>query len=362
LPGFLTKSDYESVCENMRLVSGHLWPIPITLDVSEEFAETATSESKVALRHPEGMLLAVLTVHDVWRPDRTAEAEEVFGNADEGHPGVFHLLHETNPVYVGGEVEGVELPPHHTFKEHRHTPAELQAEFARRGWERVVAFQTRNPIHRAHVELTKRAAKEADANVLLQPVVGRTSPGDIDYFCRVRCYQAVLDQYPESTAMLSLLPLAMRMAGPREALWHALIRKNYGATHFIVGRDHAGPRNPRTGKPYYEPYAAQELTLTHQDEMGIAILPFEEMVYAVPSGGVSTETSQSKESDAPEDLEGAFVPRSEVHEDSQVLTLSGTEFRKRLQTGEAVPGWFLSRDTIFYDLGGRLLLRPSPWQ
>jgi len=247
LCGFLRQEDHTSVCERMRLADGALWSIPITLDVPVTFAERLAPGGRVVLRHPEGMALAVLTVSDLWTPDRRAEAEAVFGTGDEGHPGVFRLLHETHPVYVGGVLEGLELPPHHTFLEHRHTPAELRAELSRRGWERVVAFQTRNPMHRAHVELTKRAAAETDAAVLLHPVVGRTSPGDIDYFLRVRCYRAVLEQYPRGKAMLSLLPLAMRMAGPREALWHALIRANYGATHFIVGRDHAGPRNPSTG-------------------------------------------------------------------------------------------------------------------
>jgi len=339
LKGFLVEADYEGVCRSMRLADGRLWPIPVTLDVTEAFAEKLAPGGRLALLHPEGMVLAILTVRDLWTPDRKAEAEAVFGTGDEGHPGVFHLLHETNPVYVGGELEGVELPPHHTFKEYRHTPAQLREELDRREWGRVVAFQTRNPMHRAHVELTKRAAEQADAGVLLHPVVGRTSPGDIDYFCRVRCYRAVLNQYPGGTAMLSLLPLAMRMAGPREALWHALIRKNYGATHFIVGRDHAGPRNPRTGDPYYEPYAAQELTRMHQEEIGITILPFEEMVYAVPSSSDASHLT-------PPTLQGIYVPRSQVPAGSEVLALSGTDFRRRLQTGEEIPDWFSFPEVI----------------
>lgn len=165
----------------------------------------------------------------------------------------FTFFHQTNPLYIGGKLDGLELPPHHTFKHLRHTPAELRNLFKKLGWKRVEAFQTRNPIHRAHVELTKRAAAQTEANLLIHPVVGRTSPGDVDHFARVRCYQAVLEHYPVETTMLSLLPLAMRMAGPREALWHAIIRKNFGCTYLIVGRDHAGPAQDGNGNPFYPP-------------------------------------------------------------------------------------------------------------
>ncbi len=326
LQGYLTQKDYESVCQRMRLGNGTLWPIPITLDVTPEFAEGLSEGDRVALRHPEGMVLAVLTVESLWEPDRREEARWVFGTDDEAHPGVFHLLHQTNPVYLGGRVEGLELPPHHTFPHLRHTPQELRQIFKKRGWTRVVGFQTRNPMHRAHVELTKRAAAQAEANLLLHPAVGRTGPGDVDYFTRVRCYQAVLKYYPEQTTMLSLLPLAMRMAGPREALWHAIIRRNYGCTHFIVGRDHAGPRNHENGQPFYPPYAAQELALKHQEELGIRILPFEEMVYV-------------------EDR-GQYLPRSQVPQGARVLTLSGTELRRRLREGLEVPEWYSFPEVI----------------
>jgi sulfate adenylyltransferase len=325
LAGYLGRSDYQGVCDKMRLSDGGLWPMPINLDVSEKFAEALSAGDRVALRHPEGMVLAVLTVSDIWTPDRPAEAQAVFGTANPEHPGVAQLLNRTDPVYIGGKLEGLELPPHHTFRQLRHTPVQLRAEFARLGWERVVAFQTRNPLHRAHVELTHRAAAGHEAKLLIHPVVGRTSPGDLDYFSRVRCYQAVLNGYPPGSVMLSLLPLAMRMGGPREALWHATIRRNYGCTHFIVGRDHAGPRDA-SGKPFYGPYDARDLAREHAKELGIEVVPFEEMVYA--------------------EERGEYMPRSEVPEGSRILNLSGTELRRRLREGLDVPSWFSYPEVI----------------
>ena len=325
LRGFLGQADYEGVCSRMRLTDGRIWPIPINLDVNEKFAEKLSKGARVALRHPEGMVLAIITVGDIYRPDRKAEAQQVFATTDEAHPGVFSLMHQTDPVYVGGTLEGVELPPHHTFRHLRRTPLQLREEFERLGWERIVAFQTRNPMHRAHVELTRRAAAMHDANLLVHPVVGRTSPGDVDYFSRVRCYEAILHGYPPHLAMLSLLPLAMRMGGPREAVWHALIRRNFGATHFIVGRDHAGPRDGK-GNPFYGPYAARDLALEHQRELGVTIVPFDEMVYV-------------------EDR-GEYMSSTEVPKDARVLNLSGTELRRRLRQGAEIPSWFSYPEVI----------------
>jgi len=320
LEGFLGEADYESVCSGMRLENGTLWPIPINLDVTEAFASKIAKGDRIALRHPEGMVLAVLTVDSLWRPDFADEARRVFGTTDIKHPGVFNLLNQTNPVYVGGRLEGVELPPHHTFNSLRHTPSELRLHFKKLGWQRIVAFQTRNPMHRAHVELTKRAAAQAKANLLIHPVVGLTSPGDVDYYARVRCYRSVLRHYPEQTTMLSLLPLAMRMAGPREALWHAIIRRNYGCTHFIVGRHHADPGNQSNGGPFYEAYAAQEMLAKEQEEIGIKMVPFKEMVYV-------------------EDC-AQYMESSRVPEEARTLSLSGTEFRRRLREGLEMPDWF----------------------
>lgn len=320
LDGFMVRQAYEAVCRRMRLADGSLWPIPVVLDVSEEFASSLTTGDRLALRHPEGIVLAVMTVRDIWKPDREAEADWVYGTTNERHPGVFRLLHQTNPAYIGGPVEGIAYPPHYTYKHLRHTPAEISALFRALGWTRVIAFQTRNPMHRAHVELTKRAMEAVGANLLLHPSVGRTGPGDIDYFTRVRCYEAVLKHYPARTVLLSLLPLAMRMAGPREAIWHALIRRNHGCTHFIVGRDHAGPKDRENGQSFYEPTAAFELAKSHEAEMGIEILGFDEMVY----------NAHRK----------AFMLVSEMMPGEQGLSLSGTELRRRLRSGEEIPDWF----------------------
>ena len=320
LEGFLGQDDYESVCDTMRLQSGVLWPLPITLDVSEAFAEEIGTGEVIALRDPEGVLLATLEVTDIWRPDLMSEAERVYGTTDDNHPAVAYLKFNSNPVYVGGRIRGVEPPTYYDFKLLRDTPSELRGRFRKLGWRKVVAFQTRNPLHRAHQELTFRAAKEADANLLIQPVVGMTKPGDIDHFTRVRCYEHVLEEYPEQTTQLSLLNLAMRMGGPREALLHAIIRKNYGCTHFIVGRDHAGPGNDKDGNPFYGAYDAQELYKEHEEELDITMVPFKMMVYV--------------------ENKAEYVPADETEPTDKVLNLSGTEFRRRLREGLDIPEWF----------------------
>jgi sulfate adenylyltransferase len=327
LHGFMSKADYEGVCHNMGLTSGLLWPIPITLDVSESFAKgLKPGSSKIALRDAEGVMLAVLHVEDVWQPDRIAEAKAVFNTTSPLHPGVNYLLNKENPWYVGGRIEALQPPSHYDFKNLRLTPAELRVEFARLGWRRVVAFQTRNPMHRAHVELTLRAAKQVEANLLLHPAVGVTKLGDVDYFTRVRCYQKLLAKYPHDTAKLSLLPLAMRLGGPREAIWHGLIRKNHGCTHFIVGRDHAGPGKDADGKPFYGHYEAQELFRKHEADIGVSMVPFSMMVYV-------------------ED-EDKYFPQDEVPKDKHVLHLSGTELRQRLNEGRDIPAWFTYPEVV----------------
>ena len=320
LTGFMGRADYEKVCESMRLADGTLWPIPITLDVTEEVAKGLESGSSLALRDPEGVMLAVLHVDEVWQPDRTAEAKSVYGSESVEHPGVAHLLDRTHPHYVGGKLEGLQLPIHYDFRSLRLTPEELRASFTRLGWRRVVAFQTRNPMHRAHFELTLRAAKEAETNLLIHPVVGMTKPGDLDHYTRVRCYQSLLPHYPKNTVKLSLLALAMRMGGPREAVWHAIIRKNYGCTHLIVGRDHAGPGSDSQGKPFYGPYDAQELLKKHETEIGVEMVPFKMVVYV-------------------EDQD-TYFPIDEVPEGARTLSISGTELRERLSGGRDIPAWF----------------------
>ena len=327
LRGFMTGADYEGVCHNMRLKSGVIWPMPITLDVTEAFAKTLKpGSSKIALRDPEGVMLAVLSVEDVWQPDRAAEAKAVFNSTSAAHPGADYATNKSNPWYVGGSLEGLQMPSHYDFRGLRLTPAELRTEFARLGWRRLVAFQTRNPMHRAHVELTFRAAKQVEANLLINPSVGMTKPGDVDYFTRVRCYQLLLSKFPAGTVKLSLLPLAMRMGGPREAIWHALIRKNHGVTHFIVGRDHAGPGKDTDGKPFYGPYEAQELFKKHEADIGVTMVPFNMMVYL-------------------EDQD-QYVPDNEVANGSRVLNISGTELRDRLNQGRDIPGWFTYPEVV----------------
>jgi sulfate adenylyltransferase len=327
LRGFMNKADYEGVCHDMRLTSGVLWPMPITLDVSEEFAKSLKpGSSKVALRDAEGVMLAVLHVEDVWKADREAEAKAVFGTTSKAHPGVDYLLSRSGPWYVGGTLEGLQEPAHYDFRSLRLTPAELRAEFARLGWRRIVAFQTRNPMHRAHQELTFRAAKQVEANLLLHPSVGMTKPGDVDYFTRVRCYQLLLSKYPQGTVKLAMLPLAMRMGGPREAVWHGIIRKNHGCTHFIVGRDHAGPGNDVDGKPFYGPYDAQALFKKHEADIGVTMVPFNMMVYL---------EDQDK-----------YVPDNEVPKDSRVLNISGTQLRQRLNEGREIPTWFTYPEVV----------------
>ncbi len=320
LRGFMTRKDYEGVCDGMRLSDGTLWPLPVTLDVDDETAERLEVGSLLALRDMEGMALAVMEVQDLWKPDREEEARLTLGTTDPDHPGVERLLRKTLPWNVGGLLSGLSLPVHYDFRPLRHTPKELRAQFRKRGWRRVVAFQTRNPMHRAHLELTFRAAKEHGANLLIHPVVGMTKPGDLNHFDRVRCYQALLPRYPRNTAMLSLLPLAMRMGGPREALLHAIIRRNYGCTHLIVGRDHAGPGTDSRGRPFYGPYEAQELIGRYQVGLCIQMVPFRTMVYL-------------------EDQD-VYVPEDQVPQGSKARTLSGTEFRNRLAEGRKIPSWF----------------------
>jgi sulfate adenylyltransferase len=326
LEGFLNKDDYDSVVKTMRLASGVLWPIPITLDVSEDFSKGIKSGDTIALRDLEGVILATLEVGDIWTPDLEAEAKGVYGTTDDKHPAVNYLRNIGNTVYVGGRLTGIEQPTHYDFKHLRDSPAEVRDRFEKLGWRKVVAFQTRNPMHRAHQELTLRAAHDVEANLLIHPVVGMTKPGDVDHFTRVRCYEQLLQRYPEQTTMLSLLPLAMRMGGPREALWHAIIRKNYGCTHIIIGRDHAGPGQDSKGNDFYGPYDAQELLVEHADELDITMVPFQLMVYA--------------------ENRAQYIPIDQKRDDDTLLNISGTELRRRLQEGLEIPEWFSFPDVV----------------
>ena len=324
LNGFLGKRDFESVINDLRLENGALWPIPITLDVSIEFAELLSNGDSITLKDKEGFSLAIMEISDIWEPDRAKEATLVFGTNDDKHPGVNHLLNESNPIYIGGNLKCIDLPHHYDYKNLRHSPKALKKKFQEMGWNKIVAFQTRNPLHRAHVEMTLKAIKELDANLLIHPVVGMTKPGDVDHYTRVRCYNHVLDRYPDNSAILSLLPLAMRMGGPREALLHAIIRKNYGCTHLIVGRDHAGPGNDKNGKPFYGPYDAQNIIEKYKDEIGIQMVPFKFLVY-LPD-------------------QDSYKPIDEVPDGVNYKTISGSELRKHLDEGTNVPEWFTYKE------------------
>lgn len=319
LHGFMTEADYNSVVDTLRLADGTLWPMPVNLDLTGSQAASLSPGQDVVLRDGQGTVLAMLSISDVFRPDINREAQRVFGATDLSHPGVADLFRRGD-VYVGGRLRGVQPPAHHDFSDLRFSPRALRAWFSEHGWDRVVAFQTRNPMHRAHVELTRRAMEAVGGKLLLHPVVGRTKDGDIDAYTRVQCYRALLSRYPEASVKLAVLPLAMRMAGPREALWHALIRRNFGATHFIVGRDHAGPGKDSAGRPFYQPLAAQALLEAHADELGIEILPFPPMVF-----------SQARQ---------VFVSSAELAEGEAVSDVSGTELRQHLREGTPIPDWF----------------------
>jgi sulfate adenylyltransferase len=329
LEGFMNEVDYTSVVNTLRLskqdgqAQGVLFPMPITLDVSpEDVARLGLKAgARVALRDfRDDAALAILTVEDVYRPDKKTEAEKVMGADDIAHPAVSYLHNQTRELYVGGKVQAIQAPAHYDYVALRYTPTELRAHFQKVAWRKVVAFQTRNPMHRAHRELTVRAARKQRANVLIHPVVGLTKPGDVDHYTRVRAYQALMSSYPEGLAHLALLPLAMRMAGPREAVWHAIIRKNFGATHFIVGRDHAGPGKNSQGQDFYGPYDAQELVTQFKDELAIEMVPFQAMTYLPGSD--------------------EYQPVDEVPKGTPTADISGTELRKRLRTGAPIPDWF----------------------
>jgi sulfate adenylyltransferase len=278
------------------------------------------------LRDEPGDLLAVLTISDVWEPDLHAEALAVCGTEDATHPGVGRLQGTKRTVYLGGDVRGLKPPAHFDFKNLRFTPAELRRELARRGWRSVVGFQTRNPLHRAHLEMMVRAATHVGAHLLLHPSVGMSMPGDIDHYVRVRCYEAIRPYFPPDLVLVSLLNLAMRMAGPREAVWHALIRRNHGCTHFIVGRDHAGPGQDARGTPFYPPYAAQEAVARFADEIGIGLVPFQEMVY------VKNRVQ--------------YCSLNELGPKDQIESISGTEVRRRLRENLEIPEWFSFPEVI----------------
>jgi len=319
LDQFMTKRDYDRVVAEMRLHDGHLFPIPITLPVSGD--EDVKLDRDVALVDSRNEILAVMTIEEIYEWDFTETARNVFGTIDERHPLVAEM-HRWGKRNISGRLRVLRLPSHYDFRELRLSPSQTRARLAATGFENVVAFQTRNPLHRAHEELTKRAVADVNGVLLLHPVVGMTKPGDIDHFTRVRAYKALANKYyDQQRIVLALLPLAMRLAGPREALWHTLIRKNYGANHMIIGRDHASPGNDSTGKPFYSPYAAQELVESLEDEVGVKVLSFGEFVYL-------------PEEDRYEDVR-------KIGPNAVTAQLSGTQVREWYRDGGTqLPSWF----------------------
>ncbi len=323
LTRFMGRADYQHVLTEMRLASGLLFPIPITLTVSR--AELPRTE-RVSLRDARNNLIAIMQVEEVFPWDPAMEARLVLGTNDQRHPLVSEMS-RWGDFCISGELKVVNLPSYYDFTELRKTPAEVRAMLNAMGYKDVVAFQTRNPMHRIHEELTKRAAEEVGGSLLIHPVVGLTKPGDVDHYTRVRVYRALYENYYDrSRTALSLLPLAMRMAGPREALWHAIIRRNFGANHFIIGRDHAGPGSDSTGKPFYGPYEAQEFMNLYADEIGVKSVLFKELLYLAD--------------------EERYVEQGQVPEGARVFSISGTQVREDyLAKGRQLPEWFTRKET-----------------
>ena len=326
LNGFMTKENYSSVLEHMRLVNGKLFPIPIVLDVNEQFAQKLNISDEIVLRDKEGFQIARMIVESIWKPDLENEAEQIYKTVDILHPAVNYLFNQGYSTYIGGEIKKMRMPIHYDYMHYRLTPVAVKLLFKEKGWEKIIAFQTRNPLHKAHIEMISRAMVMKDAKLLLHPVVGQTKIGDIDHHTRVRCYEHVIKKYLKGSSILAILPLAMRMAGPREAILHAIIRKNFGCTHIIIGRDHAGPGKDADGKLFYDQYGAQNLLKKYEKEIGIKMVAFKQMVY-VPK-------------------KKSYKELEKLNPNVTTKTLSGTELRSYLDKGLHIPDWFSYPEVI----------------
>jgi len=324
LTTFMGKADYERVLHEMRLADGTLWPLPITLTANP--AELPEVGEDIVLRNTNNDTIAIMTIDEVFHWNAESEAALAYGSTDSKHPMVSEMA-RWSKVCISGPLKVINLPKYYDFLDLRRTPAEVRTLLEEMGNDNVVAFQTRNPLHRIHEELTKRAAAQVKGSLIIHPVVGMTKPGDVDHFTRVRIYKALVENYyDKNSTTLSLLPLAMRMAGPKEAILHAIIRRNHGANHFIVGRDHAGPGKDSTGKPFYGPYDAQELMKQHEPEIGVKMIPFEELLY-LPD-------------------EDRYVETKDVPQGAKVLNISGTQVRDDyLAQGKLLPAWFTRPET-----------------
>ncbi|HKI52570.1 MAG TPA: bifunctional sulfate adenylyltransferase/adenylylsulfate kinase [Anaerolineales bacterium] len=324
LTTFMGKADYERVLKEMRLADGTLFPLPITLTADPE--ELPTVGEDLVLRNTNNDTIAIMTLEEIYHWDPETEATLAYGSTDPRHPMVSEM-ERWGKVCISGPMKVVNLPKYHDFVNLRQTPAQVRTALEEMGNDNVVAFQTRNPLHRIHEELTKRAAAQVNGSLIIHPVVGMTKPGDVDHYTRVRTYRALVDNYyDKKSTMLSLLPLAMRMAGPKEAVLHAIIRRNHGANHFVVGRDHAGPGNDSSGKPFYGPYDAQELMTQNESELGVKMVPFELLVY-LPD-------------------EDRYVEQKDIPEGAKTANISGTQVRDEyLAKGKLLPEWFTRPET-----------------
>jgi len=326
LRGFMDRTAYERVIADSRLPDGSLWPIPVVLDVSASFASKLETGRTIALRDEEGFMPAVLTVTEVWEADKALEAEAVYGTASPDHAGVRYLLDRVKSHYVAGTLRGIQLPAHHEFENLWETPQELRHRFYKMGWRQVIAFHTSEVLHKLHRQLIIDAAKQHQARVLIHPAVGETKPGDLQHFARIHCYQAMQHHMPHEMTALSLLPLAMRMAGPKEALWHALVNRNYGCTHFAVGPNHASPQQ-EDGESFYGKYQAQEFVSSFADELDIRIVALPEYRYA-PS-------------------KGSFLPEEKIQaEGLESVSISPPQLKDMLVQGREVPDWFSYPDVL----------------
>ena len=324
LKRFMNKAECESVLTSFSLPDGTFWPMPLLLTMHSR--DNMEEGKSVLLSDAEGIVLAEMKAQSVWKLDKKDYVRRLFKTEDFFHPGVYEILKNAGDYCLAGDVKGIDLPRHYDFPSLRHTPVQFKEILKEKNISRLIAFNTRNPMHRAHYELTRRAMEEYDASLLIHPVVGPTKPGDIDYVTRVKCYHAILKKYPESKVFLSLLPMAMQMAGPREALLHGIIRKNYGCTHFIVGRDHASPGADRRGKPFYGTYEAQELFAKYEDKIGIKMVPFKIISYLA---------DQKK-----------YIFYEEGISSDNHYPISGTQVRQLLEKGEEIPKWFSFPEVI----------------
>ena len=320
LRGFMNQADYNSVLQDMRLVDRTFWPMPITLDVPDSVATTLSAGSQLALRDPEGFMLAVLTVEELWQPDKIMEAQALFGTDDPGHPGVAHLFHQVGSHYVSGRLEGLSLPLHHDYPSLHLTPEELRKSFAKRGWRRVIAFQAHQPLHRAQYEFTLRSAMAFEANLLIHPAIGNAETDHPDYFTLMRCYQAIMPRFPSATTDLALLPLYPRVSsGMRETLWKAIVQRNYGCSHMIVGGEHAENGGNRRGMDLFQEDGLP-VSPEQRNAVGIELIPFPRMVFV-------EEREQ-------------YLPLEEVPGGARTASLQGTELKRRLVEGLKIPDWF----------------------